>query len=396
MASSLSGPLAGIRVLDFGRYIAGPWCAQLLQGMGAEVIRFERPSGGEDRGVFPVGGEGMSAYLIHCNRGKRCVGLNPTKPAGRALVERLVGTADVVVANLPDDSLAAMGLDWDSVHAVNPRAVLATATTFGTTGPYAGRLGFDGIGQVMSGAAFLSGEPGHPVKSFAPWVDYGTGANLAFAVMGALMRRSHTNEGTRVEASLLGTALAATGHVLTEQAIAIPNRGPIGNRHPTAGPTDILATVDGHVIVQVIGNAIFRRWCNATGHAELTDDPRFASDELRGAHGDELSAIAGTWCASRTTAEVLTELAAASVPAGPVLSPQQALDDPHIASVMLEQASVYGVDHPVPVAAPPFRMSGTSFGVVAPQVGADTDDVLGDIGVAVEEIATLRAANIIA
>lgn len=392
----MTSPLAGVRVLDFGRYVAGPWCAQLLQGMGADVIRFERPSGGEDRGVFPVGGEGMSAYLIHCNRGKRCVGLNPTKPEGRAIVARLVGSADVIVANLPDDALATMGLDWPTVHATNPRAVLATATTFGTTGPYAGRLGFDGIGQVMSGAAYLSGDPGHPVKSFAPWVDYGTGANLALGVMGALISRAQTNVGSRVEASLLGTALAATGHVLTEQAIASPDRGPIGNRHPTAGPTDILATADGFVIVQVIGNAIFRRWCAAIGRIDLADDPRFASDESRGEHGALLSSIAGEWCATRTTEAVLHELAAGSVPAGALLSPQQALDDPHIRAVMLEHATVYGVEGAVPVVAPPFRLGDTSFGSVAPRVGSDTDDVLREVGCTFDEIASLRAVGVVA
>jgi formyl-CoA transferase len=127
------GALDGVRVLDAGRYVAGPWCAQLLLGLGADVLRVERPSGGEDRWLFPVGHEGASAFFVHCNRGKRAMTLHPTSPAGREVMGRLVRWADVIVANMPDDALITMGLDWPTVHEVNPRAILATATTFGTS-----------------------------------------------------------------------------------------------------------------------------------------------------------------------------------------------------------------------------------------------------------------------
>ena len=394
----MTAVLSSIRVLDFGRYVAGPWCAQILQSMGAEVIRIERPTGGEDRTLFPIGADDMGAYFVHCNRGKRCIGLNPTKPDGREVVARLVRTADVVVANLPNESLMAMGLDWQSVHSANPRVVLATATTFGSTGPYAGRLGFDGIGQVMSGATYLSGHPGAPMKSFVPWVDYGTAANLAIAVMGALMQRAHTGVGSHVEASLLGTALAVSGHILSEQAVTGVGRQATGNRHPAAGPSDIVATRDGHVIVQVVGNPMFRRWCVAIGQPELVDDVRFATDDLRGANGPALSELVSQWCAQRTTAEVLAELAERNVPAGPLYSPQQALDDPHISSQLLESASVPGVPGPVPVAAPPFRLSdgGGVLGTESPLLGQHTDEVLQSLGYSEDDIAALRTGRIVA
>lgn len=390
------GALSGIKVVDFGRYVAGPWCAQLLQGMGADVVRVERPTGGEDRLIFPISDE-MGAYFLHCNRGKRAMTLNPTKPAGREVVTRLIGWADVIVANVPDETLANMGLAWETVRSINPRAVLATASTFGTVGPYAGRLGFDGIGQVMSGAAHMSGHPGDPMKSFAAWVDYGTAGNLALGVVSALFARHTTGRGTRVEGSLLGTALAVTGHVLTEQSAMKADRSGTGNRHPAAGPSDLIKTANGHVLVQVVGQAIFSRFCTLIGRPELFDDPRFATDDLRGESGVELSAIVTEWCSTRTTDEVLTALAGAEVPAGPLLNPQQVLDDPHIGAVMMERIAFDGSATTIAVTAPPVRMGEglAGFGTHPPALGEHTDEMLGLLGYEAGAIADLRAARII-
>lgn len=395
--TGMQAALAGIRVLDFGRYIAGPWCGQLLQGFGAEVIRIERPGGAEDRAPLPLGEHDIGAYIVHANRGKRSMTLNPTKPAGREIVGDLLATADVVVANLPDDTLAAMGLDWPTVSALNPRLVLATATTFGTTGPYAGRLGFDGIGQVMAGGVHLSGLPGvGPLKTFYPWVDFLTATNLAMGVIAALFERTLTGRGKRVEGALLASALNTSGHALVEEAALGLDRLPSGNRHPAVGPADILATADGHVLVQVIGPAMFARWAGAIGRPELVDDPRFATDPDRGANGAALSAIFGEWCAGRTTAEVLDTLAAAEVPGGPVLSPRAALADPHIASTMLTTITVPGGAPLTGVAHPLADEAGRiSFGDSVTALGADTEAILADLGRSPADIADLRAARIV-
>jgi crotonobetainyl-CoA:carnitine CoA-transferase CaiB-like acyl-CoA transferase len=389
--------LAGVKVADFGRYVAGPWCAQLLQGLGADVVRIERPGGGEDRSVFPIGSEGVGAYFVHCNRGKRAMTLQPTKPEGRDVVQRLVGWADVVIANLPDETLAAMGLDWPTVHATNPRAVLATVTAFGTSGPYAGRLGFDGVGQVMSGATHLAGPPGTPTKSFVPYVDYGTAGLLAFATVAALFDRERTGLGRRVEGSLLGTALSMSAHALIEQAASKTNRESTGNRHPAAGPSDIVATRDGHLIVQVVGDAMFARWCRLVERADLVDDPRFADDLARGANGEVISGVLAAWCAARTTAEALAALAEAAIPAGPLYTPQQALDDPHIRATVLTSAVAPGFEGPVtalglPVSAPG---SSTELGAVVPSLGEHTDSILGELGYGDEEIEALRDGRVV-
>lgn len=390
------GALDGIRVLDAGRYVAGPWCAQLLQSLGAEVLRVERPSGGEDRFIFPVGDDGLSAFFVHCNRGKRAMTLSPTKPQGREVMARLVRWADVIVANMPDETLAAMGLDWPTVHAANPRAVLATATTFGTAGPYAGRLGFDGIGQVMSGSTWMNGHEGDPMKSFVPWVDYTTAGMLALGVVTALFQRERTGVGTRVEGTLLGSALASTGHVLTEQAIAHLDRHGTGNRHPAAGPSDIVATQDGRIIVQVIGNPMFARWCALVGRPELLDDERYATDERRGINGEDLSAILRRWAAARTTTQALDEMAEAELPAGPLYTPQQALDDPHVRT-MLDAASVPGVGDDVAAVRAPVHLTDGSvpLGASAPSLGEHTDAALTALGYTPDEIAALRAARIV-
>ena len=386
--------LSGVRVFDFGRYVAGPWCGQLLQGLGADVVRVERPGGGEDRAVVPVGPEQVGAYLVHCGRGKRSMTLRPNVPAAGEIVDRIIGAADVIVANVPDETLAGIGLDWEHVQAVNPRCVLATATTFGTIGPYAGRLGFDGVGQVMSGSTHLAGHPGDPMKSFVPWVDYGTATLLALGVIAALHERTTTGVGRRVEASLLATALANTGHMLIEQAVEHTDRAGTGNRHPAIGPSDIVATRDGHLIVQVVGDAMFARWCALVGRDDLVGDPRFVDDPARGDNGVELSKIHAEWCAARTTAQAIDELAAAEIPAGPVLTLGGVLADPHIASVMLDQATVPGAGI-VPVTGYPLRYGGAmpGFGDRPPAVGEHTDDVLGELGYDIEAIAVLRAGR---
>src|SRR6266446_639787 len=240
-----SGVLGGIRVLDFGRYIAGPFCAALLGDFGAEVIRIERIGGGEDRGLIPVGAGppdepmgGGGAMFLAMNRNKLGMTLDPSAPKGREIVRKLVATADVVVANLPPSVLRTLALDLDSLRRVKPDIILTTVTGFGAGGPLSHKHGFDGIGQAMSGAAYLSGTPDQPIALKLPWVDFGTACLSAFGTLAALIERGKTGRGQKVEGALLRTAIAFANASLIEQALTQVNRTAIRNRGFNAAPAD--------------------------------------------------------------------------------------------------------------------------------------------------------------
>src|SRR6266513_1608652 len=262
-----SGVLGGIRVLDFGRYIAGPFCAALLGDLGAEVIRIERIGGGEDRGLIPVGAGppdgamgGGGAMFLAMNRNKLGMTLDPGSPKGREITRKLVATADVVVANLPPAVLRSLALDLDSLREVKPDIILTTVTGFGAGGPLSHKHGFDGIGQAMSGAVYLSGTPEQPIASKVPWVDFGTACLSAFGTLAALIERGTTGRGQKVEGALLRTAIAFTNATLIEQALTGVNRTASANRGFNSAPADIFRTQDGWVVATVIGGPMFRRW----------------------------------------------------------------------------------------------------------------------------------------
>lgn len=392
--------LAGIRVLDFGRYVAGPYCATLLGYLGAEVIRIEKRAGSEDRYIAPVcaGGEGGVFFQTSCN--KKSLTLDPSSTDGREVTRRLVATADVVVANLPPASLAALGLDYASLTAIRPDIILVTQTAFGASGPYAGRGGFDGVGQAMSGAMHLSGTPGHPAKAAAPYVDYSTAVLSAFGALAALMERARSGQGQHVEGALLATALAVFGSHLIEQGVTGIGRVGTGNRVQTSAPSDVFTTRDGFVLTHVVGDGLFRRWARLMGdETTWLEDPRFATDQSRGDHSEPILARMRAWCAARTTSAAIAELEAAGLPAGPVYTPQQALDDPQVAALgLLRQVADYpGLPRPAPVPDLPIRFSRSEAGITRPPptLGEHTDELLGELGYTSEDVARLRHHGVV-
>ncbi len=392
--------LKDIRVLDFGRYVAGPYCATLLGYLGADVIRIERRGGGEDRFIAPVTRDGEGAVLFQTACNKRSLTLDLANPRAHDIGRRLVATADVVVANLPPSSLAAVGLDYASLCQSRADIILASQSAFGNEGPYRGRGGFDGIGQAMSGAMYITGVPGAPAKAAAPYVDYATAVLAAFGTLAALMHRQQTGEGQEVRTTLLGTALAVFNSHLIEQGVTGIARVGTGNRVQTSAPSDVFATRDGHVLTHVVGNGLFRRWARLMGEERRwTQDPLFASDQSRGDHSGPILERMRAWCATRDTAQAIEELNGAGIPAGPVHTPQQALDDPQVAAMgFLKAVHDYpGLERAAPVADLPVTLTRSGGGIrqPPPRAGQHTDEILASVGYSSEEIAALRAATVV-
>jgi crotonobetainyl-CoA:carnitine CoA-transferase CaiB-like acyl-CoA transferase len=390
--------LKGIRVLDFGRYIAGPYCGTLLGDMGAEVIRIEKVDGSEDRFLSPISDKGDGGLFMQLARNKKCLTLNPMKPEGREIVKKLVKTADVVIANLPPDTLQAMGLDYESLKATKPDIILTTVSAFGRGGPYANRVGFDGLGQAMSGAMYMSGTPDQPVKAYPPYIDFGTASLSAFGTMAALFERQKTGKGQMVEGSLFNTALTMMNGTAIEQNAIQRNRVATLNRSQTSGPADTFKTKDGWVLVQSVGGPLFKRWADLIGEDHWLDDPRFKDDISRGNNGELISERTATWCAKRTSKQVLEEMEAARLPAGPVLSPQEVLDDPHVAAKGLFQYVDYpGLDKPAPLMKTPIELSETPGEIRSrpPTLGEHTDEIMQELGYSQAQIAILREKRVV-
>lgn len=384
--------LQGIRVLDFGRYVAGPYCATLLADFGADVIRVERPGGGEDRYIVPITEAGEGALFLQINRNKRSIELDPGSEAGRTIMQRLIATADVVVVNVPDDALRKMGLDYDTLTAIRPDIILANISSFGPTGPWANRSGFDSVGQAMCGSAYLSGPGDTPYRSPITWVDHAAALYAAFGIMTALFERAQTGKGQQVSANLLASALAFSSTYLIEQAVIEKDRVAIGNRSFVNGPTDTFRTRDGFIVTQVVGPVIFRRWTKLIGEPQWLDDPRFATDDLRGQNGAVLSERMQAWCEQRTSSDALDLLAAANIPAGPVLSPREALVHPQVKAMNLfVPTRIAGSDDEIPLMQAPVSLSATPSSIrnAPPRVGEHAREILEELGFSDAETAAL-------
>lgn len=397
----MGGVLEGLRVLDFGRYIAGPYCACMLADLGAEVIRIEKVDGSEDRFTTPVGtdAEGMvGAGYLHLNRNKLGIALDPMKPQGRDLVKRLVETADVVIANLPIDSLRSMGLDYDSLKAIKPDIILAMSSTFGETGPYAERVGFDGIAQAMCGNMYLSGHPSEPMKSWVPWTDFGTALATTVAIMAALMHRDRTGRGQYVEASLLSTALSCNNASLIEEAVLGIGRVGTGNRGQTGAPADVFRCKDGFILVRVVGTPMFKRWARLMGEDHWLTDPRFESDIERGNNSLVISSRMQAWCEDLPSAEAVRILEQARIPCAQVYSPKEVLADPHVAGAgFFNEHSYPGVPGEYPVMARLFRMSDCEVGAGrrAPRLGEHTREIFAKVGLGGDELDRLKRERVV-
>ena len=390
--------LEGVRVLDFGRFIAGPFCGALLGDLGADVIRIEKVDGSEDRYTAPVTADGQGSAYMTLNRNKRGFTLNPRKPGGQEVLRKLVATADVVIANLPPDTLKSMGLDYPTLVAIKPDIILTTTTAYGSGGPYGNRVGFDGVAQAMSGNMHLTGYADEPMKNYFPYVDYTTGTLNAFATLAAIIQRTNTGQGQHVESCLLASALTVANGTLIEQAMLNNNRVGTGNRGQTSAPSDAFQTQDGWILVQVVGGPLFERWAKLMDESHWLTDERYATDETRGNNAGDISARTAAWAVERTTAAAMAELEAARIPCGEVLTPAQAVVNEQVAERgFLVDTDYPGLPRPAPVARMPvdFSKAATPIRRRAPTLGEHTDDILLELGFDAAAIDDLRAKRVV-
>lgn len=394
----MSEILEGVKVLDFGRYIAGPFCGALLADYGADVIRIERVNGSEDRFVTPVTEDGQGAMFLQLNRNKLGLTLNPTKEKGKEIIKKLVERSDIVIANLPEQTLKSMSLDYERLKVINPGIILTSNTAFGTSGPYAERVGFDGVAQAMSGAMDMTGDPDQPTKAYAPYVDFCSASLAAFGTVLAYLEKLKTGRGQRVQTSLLQTALTTTNNLLIEQELLDINRIASMNRAQTSGPSDTFQTKDGWILVQTVGQPLFERWVSLMGEEEWLDDERFKDDLSRGDNGYLISERMSEWCAERTSKEAIDELEKSRIPVGEVLRAQETLKERHI----VEKGSFVKLSYPTlkeeySVVGPAIELSENPGKIKhrSPELGEHNQQILMELGYTQEEINQLKQDRII-
>lgn len=400
----MPGPLSHVRVLELSRVLAGPWAAQTLADLGADVIKVERPGAGDDTRSWgpPWAGE-QSAYFLSANRGKRSVTIDFERPEGQELVRKLAAQADVVIENFKVGGLVKYGLDYESLKAVNPGLVYCSITGFGQDGPYAKRAGYDFMIQGMGGLMSITGQPdteagGGPVKVGVAVTDVFTGLYATVGVLGALAHRDRTGEGQWVDLALLDVQVA----VLANQAMnyLVGGKAPqrLGNAHPNIVPYQAFATRDGHIILAVGNDGQFAKFCQVAGRPELAQDERYATNPARVANRKELVAILELLLEQRTSRDWLGALEAVGVPCGPINDIAQVFADPQVQARNIRQDLPHPEAGTVPTVASPIRYSATPIqhSVAPPTLGQHTDAVLGEaLGLCAEDIAALRDKGVI-
>ena len=429
VALAVAEPLVGIRVIDLTRILAGPYCTQALADAGADVVKVEEPAKGDDTrgwgppfikqggaaahppatsrpraGVNPSLGQpvaypGESAYFLSVNRGKRGMTLNLKEARGRELLWRLVDRADVLVENYRPGTLDRLGFSYDVVHGRRPSLIYASISGYGADGPWGGRPGYDAVVQGEGGLMSITGSPGGPpFKVGASLVDVLAGMNAFQGILLALFRRQSTGEGARVEASLLESVLPPLTYHAATWLLAgqVPAR--LGNRHPSLAPYETFEAADGHVIVGVGSEPLWRSFCAVLGRSDLAADPRFETNAKRVANYDALRDVLAPLLRARPAGEWLSALEEAGIPCGRVRTVAEALESPQVAA----RGLLLDVDHPRAgrgrYVGSPIGLDGAGRGSHRPPplLGQHTEEVLAEwLGLSGAEVADLRRGGVV-
>lgn len=401
MTESAEGQiLAGVRILDLSIMTAGPSGMQLLGDMGADIIKIEQPGVGDhSRHLGTVYIKGENSQYISQNRNKRSVTLNLRHPKGREVFFRLVPASDVVVENFRPGTVSRLGVDYEAVRAVKPDIIYLSISAFGQTGPYIERPANDPIVQAIGGLMAMTGERGGgPVRVGNPAPDFGAGALAAYGIMAALLHRHRTGQGQKLELSLLDTTIFSL--IPREGEFFATGQSPprMGSAHVTLAPYQAFEAADGrHIYISVFTEKFWAALCEALGHPEWKDDPRFNDNDARVKHRDELASLIQERLRQRPAMEWVETLNAAQVPCGQVNSVGEALRDPQV----LHNEMVISMEHPVSgmvrLMGHPVKFSATParYRIPPPTLGQHTEAVLEEAGLAQDEIAGLRSEGVI-
>ncbi|SUD37895.1 L-carnitine dehydratase/bile acid-inducible protein F [Ectopseudomonas mendocina] len=407
----MSGALSHIRVLDLSRVLAGPWCGQILGDLGAEVIKVERPGNGDDTRhwgpPYIKDAEGNdsreAAYFQSANRNKQSLTLDFTQPEGQRLVRELVAQCDVLLENFKVGGLAAYGLDYESLAAINPRLIYCSITGFGQTGPYAKRAGYDFMIQGLGGLMSLTGRPegeegAGPVKVGVALTDILTGLYATVGVLAALNQREQSGVGQHIDVALLDVQVACLANQAMNYLATGVSPKRLGNAHPNIVPYQDFPSADGNFILAVGNDGQFRKFCEVAGIANLADDPRFVTNKARVAHRAELIPLLRQATVFKTTAQWIELLEKAGVPCGPINDLQQVFADPQVKARGLRLDLPNGLGSLTPQVASPLRLSATpvAYRSAPPLLGQHTDSLLQRLlGMSEAQIAELREAGVL-
>lgn len=386
------GALAGLRVIDLSRVLAGPYCAQLLSDQGASVVKVEPPQGDETRTFGPPFLEESAAYYYSVNRNKQAIALDLGNPQARDVLLRLLADADVLIENFLPGSMEKWGLGYAEVLAPRfPRLVYCRVTGFGLDGPLGGLPGYDAVLQAMGGVMSINGDAdGGPTRVGMPLVDVVTGIHSAFGIMTALAERERSGKGQLIETCLYDTALSLLIPHAANWIVSGKVPGRTGSGHPNISPYDKYATRDGEIFLGVVNDAQFRKFCAAIGRDEWSADPRFADNTARMTHRTQLRQEMERVLAQHDSGPLCERLMAAGVPAGAVQSVDQALSHPHTAHrkmlVQTGPSAVLGI--PVKLQRTPGQVRS-----IAPRFAQDTHAVLAEAGYSEQEINDLIAGG---